>query len=65
MALLILGGKMEIETVKITTDVTDQNQLGYVIINKSDLTEEHTLFDEDAGKKKAKNKGSDATTEGE
>lgn len=56
---------MEIETVKIAVDVSDQNQLGYVIINKADLTEEHTLFDEDPGKKKTKAKGSEATTEGE
>ncbi|WP_208952080.1 hypothetical protein [Rahnella sp. ChDrAdgB13] len=55
---------MIIETVKVTTETTDANPLGYVVINKSDLTEEHTLFEE-AGKKKTKAKGSETSTEGE
>ncbi|MBU9823189.1 hypothetical protein J1782_25185 [Rahnella sp. BCC 1045] len=55
---------MIIETVKVAADTTDENPLGYVVINKSDLTEEHALFEE-AGKKKTKAKGSEASTEGE
>ncbi|MBA4707519.1 hypothetical protein [Aquitalea aquatica] len=51
---------MELETVKITADVTAENLLGYIVINKTDLTEEHELFDESA--KKAKGKKTAAAT---
>lgn len=39
----------KLETVKIEAD----SESGFIIINKSDLTEKHTLFD---GKKKEKAK---------
>lgn len=45
---------MIVETVKVVSAVTDNNPHGYVVINKSDLTEEHTLFGEDAPKKTKK-----------
>lgn len=35
---------MEIETVKVTSPASDENPLGYIIINKGDLTPEHELF---------------------
>ncbi|WP_413724656.1 hypothetical protein [Sodalis sp. RH16] len=35
---------MEIETIKIVADITDDNPHGYIIINKDDLTEEHEIF---------------------
>ncbi len=37
---------MQPETVKIVADVSEDNPLGYIVINKDDLTEEHKLFDE-------------------
>lgn len=37
---------MEIETVKIKSQVSEGNPHGYIVINKSDLTDEHTLFEE-------------------
>lgn len=43
---------MQIETVRIVSPVSDENPLGYIVINASDLTEEHERFggedDEDA-----------------
>lgn len=45
---------MELETVKIAADVTTENPLGYIVINKTDLTEDHELFDESAKKTKGK-----------
>lgn len=45
---------MELETVKIAAEVTDENPLGYIVINKTDLTEDHVLFDEQAKKPKGK-----------
>ncbi|MTD33878.1 hypothetical protein [Paludibacterium denitrificans] len=49
---------MELETVKITAEITDLNPLGYIIINKSDLTEDHVLFDESNKKSKGKKEDS-------
>lgn len=40
---------MQCETVKVVAPVSDDNQLGYVVINKSDLTEKHELFEEADG----------------
>ena len=37
---------MQPETVKIVADVSEDNPLGYIVINKNDLTDEHKLFDE-------------------
>ena len=51
---------MELETVKIAAEVTTENPLGYIVINKTDLTEDHVLFDESA--KKSKGKKTAATT---
>lgn len=51
---------MELETVKIAAEVTAENPLGYIVINKTDLTEDHVLFDESA--KKAKGKKTAAAT---
>lgn len=35
-----------VETVKIVAPVVDGNPHGYVVINKSDLSDEHQLFGE-------------------
>lgn len=35
---------MELETVKIVSPVSSDNPHGYIVINKSDLTEDHELF---------------------
>lgn len=53
---------MELETVKIAAEVTAENPLGYIVINKTDLTEDHVLFDESAKKSKGK-KTAAATTD--
>lgn len=37
---------MELETVKVASPVSEENPLGYIVINKSDLTDEHQVFDE-------------------
>jgi hypothetical protein len=41
---------MQCETVKVVSPVSDDNPHGYIIINKSDLTQDHELFDESAKK---------------
>lgn len=35
---------MECETVKVVSPATDENPHGYIVINKSDLTEDHKVF---------------------
>lgn len=42
---------MQLETVKVVSPVSDDNPHGYIVINKTDLTDEHELFDEDGAKK--------------
>jgi len=42
---------MELKTVKIVSPVTDENPLGYIVINETDLSEEHERFDEEGAKK--------------
>jgi hypothetical protein len=37
-----------IETVRIVAPVTPENPLGFVVINRSDLTDAHELFDKPA-----------------
>lgn len=39
---------MELETVKVVSPVSEDNPTGYIVINKSDLTEQHELFVEPA-----------------
>lgn len=34
------------QTVRVKSPVSEDNPLGYVVINKDDLTNEHELFDE-------------------
>ena len=41
---------MQLETVKVVSEVSDDNPHGYIVINKSDLTDEHELFGEGAKK---------------
>lgn len=41
---------MQLETVKVVSPVSEDNTHGYIVINKSDLTDEHELFDEGAKK---------------
>jgi len=33
------------KTIRVTAPVSDENPLGYIVINESDLTDGHTLFD--------------------
>lgn len=51
---------MECKTVKVVSPVSDENPTGYIVINESDLTEDHQPFSEStedsAGKKSAKKK---------
>jgi len=44
---------MQLETVRIVAPESEDNDLGYIVINKSDLTEAHVLYVEvpDAPKK--------------
>jgi len=39
---------MELETVRVVSPVSDENPHGYVIINASDLTEDHVVFEDSA-----------------
>ncbi|WP_416048952.1 HeH/LEM domain-containing protein [Cupriavidus basilensis] len=36
---------MQCETVKVVSPVSEGNPLGFIVINKSDLTNEHELFE--------------------
>lgn len=38
------GGSMQLETVRVVSPVSEDNPHGYIVINKSDLTEQHELF---------------------
>lgn len=51
---------MQPETVKIVADVSEDNPLGYIVINKADLTDDHKLFDEEAEVKTAKKSNKDS-----
>lgn len=35
---------MEVETVKVVSPASDGNPHGYIVINKSDLTDKHEIF---------------------
>jgi hypothetical protein len=37
---------MQCETVKVVSPKSDDNPTGYIVINKSDLTKDHTLYEE-------------------
>lgn len=37
---------MHCPTVKVVSPVSDENPHGYIVINESDLTEEHEIFGE-------------------
>lgn len=37
---------MQLETVKVVSPVSEDNPHGYIVINKTDLTDEHELFEE-------------------
>lgn len=51
------------ETVKVKSPVSDDNPAGYILINKSDLTEEHELFEsQEALVAKGEKKPSDGLT---
>ena len=39
---------MSIETVKIVAPITDDNPLGYVVVNATDVTENDAVFSENA-----------------
>jgi hypothetical protein len=40
------GVSMDCPTVKVVSPVSDDNPLGYIVINESDLTEDHEVFGE-------------------
>lgn len=42
---------MQLETVKVVSPTSDDNPLGYIVINKMDLAADHQRFDEDGVKK--------------
>ncbi len=42
---------MNIETIKVVSPISDDNPLGYIVINASDRTDKHELFDETANLK--------------
>jgi hypothetical protein len=50
----IKGTSMECKTVKVVSPVSDENPTGYIVINESDLTEAHELFEESASEAVAK-----------
>lgn len=50
---------MQLETVKIASPVSEDNPLGYIVINKDDVTEADTLFVEPAKKAKAEKQDAD------
>lgn len=37
---------MQCQTIKVVSPVSDENPLGYIVINESDLTEDHEIFGE-------------------
>jgi len=37
---------MQVETVKVASPVSDDNQQGFIVINKSDMTDDHRLFED-------------------
>jgi hypothetical protein len=39
---------MHCPTVKVVSPVSDDNQHGYIVINESDLNEDHEVFDENS-----------------
>jgi hypothetical protein len=56
---LFFGALMHCETVKVVTPVSDQNPHGYIVINKSDLTDKHEIFDAKPVKATRKTKKTD------
>jgi hypothetical protein len=54
---------MELETVKVVSPVSEDNPTGYIVINKSDLTEEHELFVEGEAKAATKKTAKKAAAE--
>lgn len=45
-------GLMTVETVKIAVDVSEQNPLGFVIINKDDFSDDMKLFGDESSNDK-------------
>ncbi len=45
---------MQIETVKVAAKVSEDNPLGYVVINKCDMTDSDVLFSDEIDKAPAK-----------
>jgi hypothetical protein len=37
---------MDCPTVRVVSPVSDENPHGYIVINQSDLTDDHEVFDE-------------------
>jgi len=41
---------MDCPTVRVVSPVSDENPLGYIVINESDLTNDHKIFSEESPK---------------
>jgi hypothetical protein len=52
-ALLFSGALMNCQTVRVVSPVSDENPHGYIVINESDLTEDHEVFAEEGEKQEA------------
>lgn len=50
---------MHCETVKVVAPTSDDNPHGYIVINKSDLTDKHEIFDAEPVKATRKTKKTD------
>ena len=50
---------MECKTVRVVSPVSEENPLGYIVINESDLTEEHVIFSDEPVKAARKTKKTD------
>lgn len=41
---------MDCPTVKVVSPISDENPHGYIVINESDLTDDHKIFSEASAK---------------
>jgi hypothetical protein len=44
------GARMDCPTVKVVSPISDENPHGYIVINESDLTDDHKIFSEASAK---------------
>jgi len=41
---------MDCPTVRVVSPVSDDNPLGYIVINESDLTDDHQIFSDESAR---------------